>query len=90
MATAACEWLLLHLAHTAALLVTVIVEGEHALCPDQVHALLSIREGVLYPDAIVLLHSIKQLVSLWVQTASIQTAACITCLRFVIVDRSCL
>lgn len=59
MAKAACCELVSDLAHSAALLVTIFVEGEHALCPDQVHALLSIREGVLYPDAVVLLHSIK-------------------------------
>ena len=62
------------LAHTAAFLVTIIIEGEHALGPDQVHALLCVREGVLYSDAVMLLHSIKELVCLRVQPTSVQTA----------------
>ena len=62
------------LAHTAAFLVAVIIEGEHALGPDQVHALLCVREGVLYSDAIMLLHSVKKLVCLRIQPTSVQTA----------------
>lgn len=62
------------LAHTAALLVPILIEREHALGSNQVHALLRIREGVLDPDAIVLLHSIKQLVRLSIQATSVQTA----------------
>ena len=63
-----------HLTNSAALLVTIIVEREHALGANQVHALLSIWEGVLYPDAIVLLNSIKELVCLWIESASVQAA----------------
>ena len=52
----------------------IFVEGEHALGAHQVHALLRIWKGVLYPDAIVLLHSIKELVGLRIQSASVQAA----------------
>lgn len=53
---------------------TIIVEREHAFGANQVHALLGIWEGVLYPDAVVLLNSIEELVCLWIQSASVQAA----------------
>ena len=52
----------------------VLIEGVHALGAHQVHALLSVWESVLNPDAIVLLNSIKHLVRLCIEPASIQTA----------------
>lgn len=52
----------------------ILVKGEHALCANQVHGLLSIREGVLNADVVVLLHSVKELICLLVQTTSIETA----------------
>lgn len=65
-----------HLADPAALLVSVLVEGEHALGAHQLHRLLGIREGVLDADAVVLLNSVKQLVRLGVEAASVQAAGC--------------
>ena len=52
----------------------IVIEGEHALGAHEVHALLRIWEGVFYPDAIMLLHCIKELVGLWIQSAGVQTA----------------
>lgn len=51
------------------------VEGEHALGPDHVLGLLSIREGILNVDAIVLFNLVKQLIRLWVQASSVQAAS---------------
>lgn len=62
-----------HLADSAAFLVAIVVEGEHALGAHKVHALLSIWKSVLYSNAIMLLHGIKQLVSLRIQSASVKT-----------------
>jgi hypothetical protein len=67
---------LAHLADPAALLVTILIEGEHALGSDQLNGLLGIRESVLDVNTIVLLDSIEQLVCLRVQTASVQAASC--------------
>ena len=64
-----------YLTGSAALLVAILIKGEHALRAHQVHALLSIWEGVLNPDAVVLFNSIKDLVSLCVEPPSVKTAA---------------
>lgn len=57
---------LVHLSHTAAFLMPILIEREHPLLSDQVHGLLSVWECVLYADAVSLLHIIKQLVGLWI------------------------
>ena len=63
-----------YLANAAALLVAILVEREHALCTNQFHRLVSIREGVLNTNAVVLFHSVKQLICLLVQSACVQAA----------------
>jgi len=63
-----------HLAHAAAFLVAVLVEGEHALGADQLLSLVRIREGVFDVDAVVLLHRVKHAVRLRVQPPGVQAA----------------
>jgi hypothetical protein len=48
-----------HLAHPAALLVAVLVEGEEALGAHQLLHLARVREHVLDADAVVLLHLVE-------------------------------
>ena len=62
------------LAHTAALLVTVLVEGEHALGAHELGRLGRVRESVLDADAIVLLHLVEQAIRLRVQPPRVQAA----------------
>ena len=68
------EVLATDLPHAAALLVAVLVEGEHALLTDQVHGLLGVWECVLDFDAVVLLNSVEHAVCLRVQPPSVQAA----------------
>lgn len=81
-----------HLAHSAALLVPVLIEGEHALGSHQFNTFLCIRKGVLNSKSIMFLHSVKDLVCFGIQAASVQTArkckhACqIPCIAWLIVD----
>ena len=63
-----------YLSHSAALLMSIFVEGEHALLPHEVHCFLSVWKGVLYADAIVLLHCVEEAVRLGVQPACIKAA----------------
>jgi hypothetical protein len=61
-----------HLAHPAALLVAVLVEGEEALGPHQSLHLAGVREHVLDAGAVVLLHLIEELVRLRVEASRVQ------------------
>ena len=63
-----------HLSDAAALLMAVLVEGEHALLAYQIHCLLGVWECVLDADTIMLLHCVKEAVCLRIESASVQAA----------------
>lgn len=62
-----------YLANAAALLVTVLVEGEEALLVDEFGDLCGLREGVLDLDAVVLLYLCVEAVGLGVETARVES-----------------
>lgn len=79
-----------NLAHAAALSVAVLIEGEEAFGAHKIHGLLGVWEGVLNPDAVVLLHLVKELVRLCIQTPSVQAASMQTQIREHLLPTSCM
>ena len=66
----------MHLSDSAALLVPILIEWEHALLPDKIHCFLGIWKRVFYPDVVPLFHIIKELVSLGIEPSCVKTAKC--------------